>query len=75
MTDRSDHGSTNAAEKTPSPHLRPDQLHREKKRPGRADTLDEDLDAERLEPGLRTGGEGETGADPAATPSDGNSNT
>ncbi len=41
----------------------------------RDDTLDEELEAERLAPGLRTDGTGEVGADPLGSHSDGNSNT
>jgi hypothetical protein len=50
-------------------------LTRKVKRPGRDDTLDEELEAERLEPGLRTGGVGDTGADASHPHDDGNSNT
>lgn len=54
---------------------RADQLHRQPYSPGRDDTIDPDLERERLEPGLNAGGEGEAGADPSTTHSDGNSNT
>jgi len=42
---------------------------------GRDDTIDEDLEQERLDPGLNAGGDGEAGADPSSTRSLGNSNT
>jgi hypothetical protein len=37
--------------------------------------LDEDLERERLEPGLNTAGKGDVGTDPAQSKSRGNSNT
>lgn len=41
----------------------------------RDDTLDADLERERLEPGMNSGGEGESGADPNKSKPVGNSNT
>ena len=55
--------------------LQQDKLHRRAQSRGRDDTIDEDLEQERLTPGLNAGGDGEAGADPASTHSDGNSNT
>lgn len=40
-----------------------------------SEKLDEDLERERLEPGLNTTGKGDAGADPARAHGDGNSNT
>lgn len=54
---------------------RSDALDRQPVRPGRDDRLDKELEAERREPGLRTGGAGASGADPASPNGDGNSNT
>ena len=52
-----------------------DKLDRHPKRLGRDDTLDDELEAERLEPGLRTEGEGESGAGSSHRREHGNSNT
>lgn len=52
-----------------------DKLRRKPPTPGRDDTIDEDLEQERLKPGLDAGGEGEAGAAPSNPHSDGNSNT
>lgn len=65
-----DHGSDRGRRTLPR-----DKLHRQASTSGRDDTLDEDLEQERLTPGLNAGGDGEAGADPASTHSDGNSNT
>jgi hypothetical protein len=43
--------------------------------PGRDDTLDEDLERERLQPGLNGEGSGGAGADPSGHHEDSNSNT
>jgi hypothetical protein len=50
------------------------QRDKERRKHGRDDTLDEDLERERLEPGQNGEGTGGVGA-PPGTPSDGNSNT
>lgn len=50
-------------------------LGRKPPAPARDDRIDEELERERLEPGLNAGGQGDTGADPATPRSDGNSNT
>jgi hypothetical protein len=50
------------------------QKEKERRKHGRDDTLDQDLERERLEPGLNAEGTGGVGAGPG-TPSDGNSNT
>ena len=50
------------------------QRGKERRKHGRDDTLDEDLEWERLEPGQNGEGTGGVGA-PPGTPSDGNSNT
>lgn len=57
---------------THPPH---DKLRRKPTAPGRDDTIDDELEKERLESGLDSGGEGEAGADPSEPHSDGNSNT
>ena len=51
------------------------KLSRKPPSPGRDDTLDEDLERERLEPGLDAEGSGGAGADPAGHHEDSNSNT
>jgi hypothetical protein len=50
------------------PPLPPNPRHRDKRR-------DEELERERLEPGLNTDGKGDAGADPSRVKDEGNSNT
>jgi hypothetical protein len=51
------------------------KLHRKKPSPGREDTLDDELERERLAPGQDTEGTGGAGADPAGHHEDSNSNS
>lgn len=75
MTNRIDGGKRPGSGERQPKTLQQDKLHRRAQSPGRDDTMDEDLEQERLTPGLNAGGDGEAGADPASTHSDGNSNT
>lgn len=52
-----------------------EHLSRQQPRPGRDDRLDDDLERERLEPGLNSEGTGGAGGNPAGTREGGNSNT
>lgn len=65
-------GSANPAAQ---PRLKTTRLESHAKRPGRDDTLDEDLESERLKPGLDSEGTGGAGADPEGPHDGGNSNT
>lgn len=72
---------TNNGGKPPEgvPHDNPadaaDAVRRDKGHGGRDDTLDADLERERLEPGFNTDGKGDVGADPSRRGGDQNSNS
>ncbi len=79
MSDRIDDGEqteskASGGDRRPE-DLQRDSLQRQAPTGGRDDTIDEDLEQERLDPGLNAGGDGEAGADPSSTHSHGNSNT
>lgn len=56
-------------------HPLQDKFRRQAPAPGRDDTIDDELEKERLQPGLDAQGEGEAGSGPSNPRSDGNSNT